>query len=283
MRGDTLGTMTRAWVVATTLVLGSSALHAQPADPRPAPAGPPSAAPVGSPATPPPSPGPPSSTVDPGVIDDANAGRGWLSPTALTEPGGTWSVSDYELFLLSIGYAVNDRLSLSATTIPPLTTDFPLWLLFNAKLQVLKAGRVRAALQGAVTYFSANDSSDDSFTAGDLGGALTLCLDDACHSNVSGFLGAGLARDTGNSAPFLAAGTLVARLGRYVKLVTEVDTAFIAGQVNDVANGALLWYGLRFTSSRIGVDLGFVRPIGIADSSFVVGLPVVTFSYRNID
>ena len=50
-----------------------------------------------------------------------------------------------------------------------------------------------------------------------------------------------------------------------------------------VSNGALFWYGLRFTSRNIGVDLGFVRPIGVADSDFVLGLPVVTFSYRGID
>lgn len=271
-------------MVVATLVLGGSLARAQGADPLPPPPGPPSAAP-GAPAMQPPLQPPPPRDFDEGVLEDANAARGWMSPTALTEPGGTWSVSDYELFLVSIGYAINDQLSISATTIPPLTTDFPLWLLFNAKLQVLKAGRVRAAVQGAVTYYSRNvdTTTNDSFTAGELGGALTLCLDDACHSNVSGFVGAGFARDTDNSVPFVAAGTLVARLGRHVKFVTEVDSAFIAGNVNDVANGALVWYGLRFTSRMIGVDLGFVRPIGIEDNTFVLGIPVLTFSYRNID
>lgn len=232
-----------------------------------------------------PTPPPEESTVDQGVLNDANAGRGWLAPTALTEPGGTWSISSYELFLISIGYAVNDQLSISATTIPPLTTDFPLWLLFHAKYQALKAGKVRAAVQGAVTYFAFNDSSttNDSFTAGELGGAVTVCIDDECNSHLSGFLGAGFARDTNSSLPFVGAATLVARLGKRVKFVTEVDSAFIAGDVNDVANGALFWYGLRFTSRNIGVDLGFVRPIGVADSGFVLGLPVVTFSYRGID
>ncbi|HET7503600.1 MAG TPA: hypothetical protein VFK02_21405 [Kofleriaceae bacterium] len=249
---------------------------AEPPPPPPAMAPPPSAMPAQG------QPGP-ASSVDPGVRDDANAGRGWLSPTALTEPGGTWSISDYELFLVSIGYAVNDQLSISATTIPPLTEDFPLWLLLSGKVQIAKIGRVRAALQGAVTYFTSNDSSNDSFTAADLGGALTLCLDDGCNSHLSGFVGAGFARDTDSSVPFLGAATLVARLGRHVKLVGEVDSAFIAGQVNDVADGALIWYGLRFTSSMIGVDVGFVRPIGVDDSGLVLGIPVLTFSYRNID
>lgn len=275
--------MSTRWFVGKLIVICSAtAAGAQPGDL--APSQPPSAvAPTGAPAMAPPPPPPTPSTVDPGVLNDANAGRGWLSPTALTEPGGTWSISDYELFLVSIGYAVTDQLSISATTIPPLTKDFPLWLLFNGKLQVVKVGKVRAALQGAVTYFSANDSSGDSFTAGEVGGAVTVCIDDGCNSHVSGFVGAGFARDTSNSVPFVGAATLVARLGRRVKLVTEIDSAFIAGQVNDIANGALIWYGVRFTSSSIGVDLGFVRPFGVDDSGLVLGIPVLTFSYRGID
>jgi hypothetical protein len=170
------------------------------------------------------------------------------------------------------------------TTIPPLTTDFPLWLLFSAKYQFLKAGRLRAAAQGAVTYFSLDDNGDnDSFSAGDLGGALTLCIDEDCRSHVSGFVGAGFAHDNQSSVPFVAAGTLVAALGKHAKFVAEIDSAFIAGEINDVADGALLWYGLRFTSSRIGVDLGFVRPIGVSDSSLLLGIPILTFSYRNLD
>jgi hypothetical protein len=277
--------MNRVWSGIAILVLETSLSHAQPIGPPAAPAEPPVAAPGAAPAMPPPPPPPTPQvrTSDQGVLDDANAARGWMAPTALTEPGGTWSISDYELFLLSVGYAVNDQLSISATTIPPFTEDFPLWLLFNAKLQVLKAGRVRGAVQGAITHVSFNGNDNDSFTAGELGGALTLCLDDSCHSHLSGFVGAGFARDTDNSVPFLAAGTLVARLGKHIKLVGEVDSAFIAGRVNDIAEGALLWYGLRFTSSRIGVDVGFVRPIGFGDTGLVLGFPIVTFSYRNID
>jgi hypothetical protein len=274
--------MTSRWLVGTLMLICSAATAvAQPADPlvgAPPGAYPPTVAPA---PLPPPPPAP--STVDPGVLNDANAGRGWLSPTALTEPGGTWSISDYELFLVSIGYAVTDQLTISATTIPPLTKDFPLWLLFNGKLQVIKVGRLRAALQGAVTYFSANNSSGDSFTAGEVGGAVTVCIDDECNSHVSGFVGAGFARATDSSVPFVGAATLVARVARRVKLVAEVDSAFIAGKVNDVANGALVWYGLRFTSSTIGVDLGFVRPFGVDDSGLVLGIPVLTFSYRGID
>jgi len=219
------------------------------------------------------------------VLNDANAAHGWLTPTALTDPAGTWTVSDYELVLLSIGYSPTDQLSLSATTIPPITDDIPLWLLFSAKYQLLKQGRLRLAVQGALSYFHDNDSSSsssDSFSAGDLGGAATLCLDDDCNSHVSGFVGAALARDTNSSVPFVASGTIVAALGKHVKLVGEVDSAFIVGKVNDVANGALIWYGLRFTSQAVGVDVGFVRPIDVGDSGLLLGIPVVAISYRDL-
>jgi hypothetical protein len=285
--------MNRGWLGIAILVLGTSLAQAQPGEPPAAteppplaPAGPPMVAPGGPPgASPamPPQPAAPSRNIDPGVLEDANAGRGWMSPTALTEPGGTWSVSDYELFLLSIGYAVTDKLTLSATTVPPYTEDFPLWVLFNAKYQVVRTGRVRVALQGAITHFAERDSSNDSFTAGDLGGALTLCLDDGCHSHLSGFLAAAFARDTDSSVPFLAAATAVARVSKHVKLVLELDSAFVAGRVNDVADAGLLWYGARFTSGMIGVDVGLVRPLGVGADELVLGFPIVTFSYRSLD
>ena len=148
-----------------------------------------------------PAPVEPPSAVDKGVLNDANAAHGWLTPTALTDPAGTWTVSDYELVLLSIGYSPTDQLSLSATTIPPITDSVPLWLLFSAKYQLLKQGRLRLAVQGAFSYFHDNDngndsssSSSDSFSAGDLGGAATVCLDDDCNSHVSGFVGAEIGR-----------------------------------------------------------------------------------------
>src|SRR5262245_58041511 len=177
--------MNRVWMGIATLFLGSSLASAQPADPAatPPPPEPPLAPPAAAPAMQPAPSEPVRRGFDLGVMNDANASRGWMSPTALTEPGGTWSISDYELFLLQVGYAVNDQLMVSATTIPPFTSDFPLWLLFSAKLQVLKAGRVRAAIQGAFTFVSSKNSDLNSFTAGDVGGALTLCIDEDCHSH----------------------------------------------------------------------------------------------------
>ncbi|MDB4958910.1 MAG: hypothetical protein JWO36_6479 [Myxococcales bacterium] len=285
----------RTMVVVTSVIFGASVAHAQPGGEPPPPDGPPGPpAPTATPPAivlvpgPPPVGAPPevatTSNVDKGVVDDANSGRGWLMPTALTDPAGTWSFSDFELFLISGGYAVSDQLSISLTTLVPITNDVPFWGLASAKYQVLKVGNLRGAIQGAVTYWrDTSGSVNQSFTAADLGGALTLCIDDGCNSTISGFLAAGFADSNQTAVPFVVAGSFAARLGRHVKFVGELDSAFIAGKVNDTANGALAWYGLRFTSGMIGVDVGFMRPVGLGDTNgLVLGLPILSFTYRDI-
>ncbi len=235
----------------------------------------------------------PAATGDKGVLDDANSGRAWLTPTGLSDPAGTWSFSDFELLMIGAGYAITDELSVSLTTLLPITTDIPFWMLVNSKYQFLKSGRVRAAVQGAFTFVrdkstsSANGVTTESSTflsAGEIGGAITLCLDDDCHSHASGFLGAGFAHQDSSSVPFIVAGSLVYRLNHHVKLVVEADSAFIAGKINDTANGFLLWYGARFTSKNIGVDLGLAKPIydGSSNDSLVLGFPFVSFTYRSL-
>jgi len=287
-------------VVVTSLVVGgSSSVFAQPADPaQPVPAGPPGAAPPPEPApapapviAPAPAPAPvvvepppaQTSTVDLGVVNDANSGRSWLAPTALTAPAGTWSFSDYELLLVSGSYAITDQVGLSLTTMIPVTDQF-FWVMLSGKAQILKAGSVRLALQGGITYTS-YDGGDttDSFTAGEVGGALTVCIDAECNSHLNGFLGAGFAQADQSAVPFIAAGSLVMKVARRVKLVFEADTGFILGDINETTDGFLFWYGLRFTSRNIGVDVGLMKPIIDGDTdtgSFPLGFPFVSFTYR---
>lgn len=241
------------------------------------PAAPPAMTPVGVPQDAQPQP---ASTVPVGVLEDANSGRGWLAPTALTPPKGTWTFSDYELFVVGGSYAPTDNLQISASTLVPLTSDIPFLGLFSAKLRVGSAGNLHVAAAGSLFVFF--DSSDD-VSAGTIGGTATLCLDDgACRSHVTGYLAAGFASADQTAVPFLGSVAAAFGLTRRVKLVLEADTGFVAGEINDVANGFLGWYGLRFTSSAIGVDLGFVRPFGedIDPDGLVLGFPFVSFTYR---
>ena len=287
------------WIVASCFV--SSLALAQPGgdDGTGAPVEPPPPpAPAPMMAQPPPvqplviQPPTPASTGDKGIIDDANAGRSWLSPTALTEPAGTWSFSDFELLMISLGYSVSDQLSLSATTLMPITSDFPFWLLVNGKYQIVKSGHLRVVAQGAISYVSVKDSSIDSMgnststrasvSGAVVGGAATYCIDDECHSTLTGYVGAGFAHEKQSAVPVLFSGALAFAVNQHVKILLEGDSGYIAGGgIDQAANGFLAWYGVRFTSKIIGVDLGFTRPIcDGCDSPLVMGVPFVSFTYR---
>ena len=282
--------MLKALVVACLLV--SSVAVAQPGaeppspDSEPAPPPPPAAMmpPPGAPLPLPPGAAQPPSEVDRGVVEDSNSGRSWLMPTALMEPAGTWSFTDFELFMVGLGYAVTDRMSISLTTLLPIVSDMPVFLLGNAKLQVIRSGNVRVAVQGAFTYVQERSTGDNfGMSAGELGAAATLCIDSDCRSHLSGFIGAGFAHETDSSVPFLVAGSLALSLNKHVKAIFEADSAFIAGNINEQADGFLGWYGLRFTSEWIGVDLGFAKPIcdGCGSDELPMGFPFVSFTYRS--
>ena len=251
-------------------------------------------------APPPPAPPAPApTTVDKGTLDDANAGRAWLSPTALTPPAGTWSFEDFELFLVGVSYAVSDNFVITGTTMVPITSDL-YWGFFSAKAQVVKQGNVRVAIQGGLAVASAKDSTTtyDSMgnpigttdttttTSGaEVGAAATLCLDNDCYSHLDGFVGAAFAYQNNSSVPVGFSASWVQRLGRHVRLVVEADSAHLFGDISGQANGVLGWYGLRFTSRTIGVDVGFVKPFcsDCSSDTFPIGFPVVDFSYRGID
>jgi hypothetical protein len=221
------------------------------------------------------------SAADPGVLADVNADRAWLSPTALTQPKGSWAFNDYELFFVGATYGVTDSFQISATTMVPITTDQPLFLNVAGKAQVLRQGNLRLALHGVLYHVSDDGSSDDAAT---LGGAATLCLDAGCHSlfNVYGGFAVDLSGDEGET-PVLLAAALVKQVTKRVKLVGEIDTAFVVGEYeNDQVY--LGWYGLRFTSSAIGADIGFVKPLGEDfedEDEFPMGLPWLNFTYRS--
>ena len=224
---------------------------------------------------------------DRGTLDDANAGRVALMSTALTPPEGTWSFEDYELFLVAASYAPTDTLVLTATTMVPVTSEF-YWAFLSAKLQVVRAGNLRVALQGGVFGIFGTDSySNDSTGAFDLSAIATYCLDSDCYNHVSGSAIAGFARQGNSSVPVAFSAGIVAKISNHVRFVAEADTAHLFGDLSGQTNGILAWYGLRFTSKQIGVDLELVRPFCGGDDckmdTFPLGVPFVAFSYRGLE
>jgi hypothetical protein len=277
----------------STLIVGASAAIAQTADPVDPPPPPPPADPVMQPPPPPvavmmPPPPEAAPTKEPGILEDANSDRGWLTPTALLPPEGTWSVSDFELFMAGVSYSPSDKLELSATTLLPIVKDMPFFLLASGKLQLADQGRFKLAAQGTFTYISEDDGDSRISTyGGSIGGAATYCLNDDCYSHVTGYLAAAFAKDSGDSAvPFIVGGSAVFKVAKRLRLVLEADSAFVLGDINENVDGFLGWYGVRFTSRNIGVDLGFVKPVYYGDAEsddpLVLGLPFVSFTYRGL-
>ena len=219
-----------------------------------------------------------------GLKSDANQDHAWYLPTAETVPGGSFVFTDWELLLAGVKYGATNNLELSAETLVPITTDIPFLLLLGAKLRVVKTDNLRVAVNANVLYTSA---SGDHFTMGEVGAAASLCLDSACHSLLTGGMQIMFGINTTNSSGafvFVPTASFIGRLGRHVKALIEVDSAgYHANGDTQLARGALVMYGLRFYSREIAADIGFARPLcsdGCSTGSLLLGVPLVTFSYR---
>lgn len=226
---------------------------------------------------------PPPPDPTPGLREDPNIDRAWFSPTAVTQPKGSFSFNDYELVFLGATYGVTDNFQLSVAFFPPLTTDLPFLGLLSGKLGFPVSDRVRLAASFSVAHVS---EDEDEVTIGILGAALSVCTDDPCASLFSAYAYGGFAfGEDDDSVPLVFGASLVQRLARHVKLVLDVGTAAIVGEGTDeLADGLLVSYGVRFFSDNIAGDIGFARPIFFSDDEedfeFILGVPVATFTYR---
>lgn len=215
---------------------------------------------------------------DPASFSDANATTSFLMPTALMPAAGSFGFHDYELLIIGGSYAPSNNLLFSLSTLVPLFDEQPFVGLASAKVQMYRGPSLRVAAHGALFFVT----DEDGFTSGTLGAVATLCLNVECSTHVSGYAAAGLVNDNDNEVPLIFSGSLAARITDRVRFLTEVDTGVVTGEVNEVSDGFLLWYGLRFTSRHISGDIGFVKPIyEDADDELPIGLPVVSFTFRS--
>lgn len=216
----------------------------------------------------------PPAEIDQGVVDDALSPGAFLAPTALTEPAGTISASvggftdtsfdSKALSHVSVAYAATNQISLSATLeLPGQIAGLTLGTL-SAKAQMYRAGRVRVALQGNLLFATESGNSSEAVL---VGGAGTLCLDDACNSYVTGYAGFGFEHSSGSGVPVLLSGAAAVQVVPHLKLLAELVSGFSTSDVSGVGNGALLFYGVRATDKNVGVNLGAVTTLGVGNSS----------------
>jgi hypothetical protein len=193
-------------------------------------------------------------------------------------------------------YAVTDQLQFSIVGLVPLVKDQPFFFGLTGKYRIpLLSDRLHLAAMGTLWYLHDSFSLDtggttstgSNFAAGDVQGVLTYCFDGRCGSTVTGFFGVGFSVSGSNSLglPLLYGASVTGRVSPHVKFLAEIDSGGVASLSSavssQVVDGLILTYGVRFNSRSIAVDLGFARPIAKGlDFPLILGVPIVTFSYR---
>ena len=234
-------------------------------------------------APPAPEPPPPVEPARAGLDEDPHIDRVWFSPTAVSQPAGTISFTDWELVLLGMTFGVTDELQLTAMAVPPLVEGMPFIGAVSAKYSLPAGDAVHVAALGGVGYASVEN---DSGVALGGGGAISVCIDAPCASLVSAYLyGVWFFEETDDAFPFAFGVSLLARISRHVKMAVEVSSAGILFRGDPrLAEAVVLGYGVRFFSGNLAGDVGFIRPFVFDGEDFadelILGIPAVTFSYR---
>lgn len=222
---------------------------------------------------------------------DASVDRGLLTTHAETIGAGQWAFNAYELFFVGLTYGFTDDIQASFSTLVPVTTDVPLVLAIQPKFVLARTPEMVVSLRTPVTIVHSFDSGDGTLGTFGAGILLDRRLDAegriALHAGLlaSGAFGAGFDSidgfTIGKGAFFELDLGMTFSLSNLVSLLIEVQSfAAVTSDGFDVADGVLLNYGIRFHSGSIAGDLGFIRPIGIEDSGFLLGVPYLAFSAR---
>jgi len=220
---------------------------------------------------------------------DPNIDRGFLLPTAMTQPAGSVTYNNYELLLHGITYGITDRVQASVTVLSPIVRDMPFIGFAAVKGRIVSTPRFNLALQGTLGYWHAfNVDSDPNIYAVGAGAFASYCLREDCSSLASASATYTLAMSSSAGQPahsVIYGGSVVHRVGNHVKLLGEVASAAggvgVAGESENV-DGVLVGYGVRFHTDNIAADVGFMKPFtgGADDGGFLMGLPFASVSYR---
>jgi hypothetical protein len=202
---------------------------------------------------------------------DPQADRGVLLPTAYTHPKGTYYVTDYEIVLVQVGYALTDDTQLSLTAVPPLGAERIAFIDFTLKTSLYRGGLVRVAALGSTSGVVAKEIGV--LGVGRVGGVVQLCLQTSCDSSLSISSNVTLA-----GVMLMANGVSgIFRLGRTVSLLVELDTLVPLGRELGELNGAMAGGGVRWHGTHWGFDFALMRVLGGDQTT----LPVLALTYRS--
>jgi hypothetical protein len=221
---------------------------------------------------------------------DANADRVVLGSTAETHPKGTFFISDYEILLVQLGYAVTDELQLEIAGVPPIVKNQPYYVDLGAKLNLYRGDSFRAALTGGFDIVTTGGTGPSGpYYGGRLGAIGQICFngDGTCRSSLSLNVGTILTSGANEVLPIYGSAGFIFNVSKLVSILAEPATLGALGTgSSNVGAGAffVLDYGVRIAGPNFGVDLTFIEPVattsGSFDNPFILGYPFVAFTYR---
>jgi hypothetical protein len=207
---------------------------------------------------------------------DAHHDRVLLLPTAETHPAGTFYVSDYEIVVAQLGYALTDHTQLTLTGAPPLGVDRIVPLDLTLKTVILREPTVSVALLGSVSGIFGIPEING--VVGRAGGAVSWCQP-AWTCRVSFTFSSNLTL-LGPASVVISGVGFVFRFDERFALLAELATAVPLGPVVGRVNGAAGGAGIRFSGRRFGLDLGLIQ-LGKAGEPRPPLLPLLVFSWRS--
>jgi len=198
-----------------------------------------------------------------------------ITPTAETNPKGSFYATSYEIVLLQLGYSVSDNTQISVTATPPLGEQAVVPADISVKTLVLREAQVSVAVIASASGIVGFE--EFSGFLGRAGGAVTLCAD-AVNCSVSFSIGSSLALAGPASIWFNGVGATF-RLSKLVSLLAEVDTLLPLSEPVGEANGLLVGAGVRLSGRAWGVDLALMAA-GKAREKPSSVLPFIAATYR---
>ena len=218
---------------------------------------------------------------------DPNIDRGFIQPTAMTQPAGSVTYNNYELLLHGVTYGLTDNVQTTITVLSPVVREMPFIGFAAVKGSISPLPRLHLALQGSAGFGRAfTDASNGNVYSLGAGAYASVCLREDCASLLTASANYQYAwsRFDGNHL-IVYGGSLVQRVSTHVKLLGEVTSAAGRSGSSEVDNisGFLVSYGVRFHTENVAADVGFIRPIdtsGNSNDEFLLGLPFVNVSYR---
>jgi hypothetical protein len=223
---------------------------------------------------------------DPGPALDPNLDRGFLQPTALTQPSGSLTYDNYEIAIHGISYGIANRLQASLTLVTPYVSKHVLAGNMAVKGQIFSGSYFHLAAQGSLGYANYNENGEQylnkTVTAGSLGLLTSFCLDEACDSLFS--LGATWIDGGDYGSALVYGGSWVRKVSHRTKVVFELST-WQSGISDLHVLAQLVSVGYRIHSSNSALHVGVAVFYGLAPGGpFIlpIPLPCLGFSFRSL-